>query len=214
VHAAGVPGQGTWQTTLQGRDLDGNASTFEAYDDTALNITWLADANHAKTSGYDADGRMTWDEAKTWVDKLVVGAYSDWRLPTMVDTGISGCSLSTPVGTDCGFNVQTKDAITGTVYSEMAHLYYVTLGNKAYCSPGEAWCSSAQPGWGLSNTGPFSNVRSGGHWFGVEYAPVSNGAWLFDAGLGHQGYNSQNARFLALAGSAVAGLVARKWRQA
>jgi hypothetical protein len=28
------------------------------YDDV-LNITWLQDANYAKTSGYDADGRMT-----------------------------------------------------------------------------------------------------------------------------------------------------------
>lgn len=38
---------GTWQTTLQGRDLDGNATTFEAYYDTVLDITWLADANYA-----------------------------------------------------------------------------------------------------------------------------------------------------------------------
>jgi len=29
--------------------------------DTVLNITWLQDANYAQTSGYDADGKMTWD---------------------------------------------------------------------------------------------------------------------------------------------------------
>jgi hypothetical protein len=41
--AAAVSGQGTWETTLQGRDLDGNTTTFEAYFDTALDITWLAE---------------------------------------------------------------------------------------------------------------------------------------------------------------------------
>jgi len=29
------------------------------YDDV-LDVTWLKDANYAKTSGHDADGRMTW----------------------------------------------------------------------------------------------------------------------------------------------------------
>lgn len=46
--------------TLLGRDLDGNASTAEAFFDTVLNITWLGDANYARTSGYDADGYMNW----------------------------------------------------------------------------------------------------------------------------------------------------------
>ena len=50
THAVGVSGQGTWETTLQGRDLDGNAATFEAYYDTVLDITWLADANAAGTT--------------------------------------------------------------------------------------------------------------------------------------------------------------------
>lgn len=83
--------------------------------DDVLNITWLQDANYAKTSGYDADGRMTWDDAMTWADTLVYHDsvrnvdYSDWRLPTMIDTGTPGCNLANS-GTDCGFNVQTYDA--------------------------------------------------------------------------------------------------------
>ena len=32
--------------------------------DTDLNITWLQDANYAQTSGFDADGKMTWNEAR------------------------------------------------------------------------------------------------------------------------------------------------------
>ena len=36
--AAAVPGQGTWEATLQARDLDGDTIT-DAFNDTALNIT-------------------------------------------------------------------------------------------------------------------------------------------------------------------------------
>jgi hypothetical protein len=39
AYSVGVSGQGTWETTLQGRDLAGNAATIEAYYDTTLNIT-------------------------------------------------------------------------------------------------------------------------------------------------------------------------------
>lgn len=31
AQAVAISGQGTWESTLQGRDLDGNLSTFEAY---------------------------------------------------------------------------------------------------------------------------------------------------------------------------------------
>ena len=46
-YASGISGQGTWETSLLPRDLDGDLSTAEAYYDTDLNITWLADANYA-----------------------------------------------------------------------------------------------------------------------------------------------------------------------
>jgi hypothetical protein len=50
--------------------------------DSALDVTWLQDANYAMTSGYDADGNMTWDGAMAWASGLAVGGYNDWRLPT------------------------------------------------------------------------------------------------------------------------------------
>lgn len=53
VHGAAVPGQGTWKSTLKARDLDGDSSTGEAYYDTTLDITWLADANAGIGSPYD-----------------------------------------------------------------------------------------------------------------------------------------------------------------
>jgi hypothetical protein len=78
--------------------------------DTDLNVTWLADANYSMTSGYNADGYMTWGEATTWAANLSYGGYSDWRLPT----ADPACSLS--------YNC------TG---SEMGHLFYNELGGVA-----------------------------------------------------------------------------------
>jgi len=49
--------------------------------DTDLNITWMSDANYAKTSGYDADGLMSWSSAYNWAASLNVGGVSGWRLP-------------------------------------------------------------------------------------------------------------------------------------
>lgn len=89
---------------LIGRDLDGNLATYEAYYDTALDITWLANAN--------MNGYMAWTAANAWADSLSftdgVNVYANWRLP-ISDT----CS---------GFNC------TG---SEMGHLFYNVLGGTA-----------------------------------------------------------------------------------
>lgn len=50
--------------------------------DTTRNLTWMADMQYAKTSGFVADGRMTWYTALQWTHALVFGGGSDWRLPT------------------------------------------------------------------------------------------------------------------------------------
>ena len=177
AQAAAVSGQGTWETTLQGRDLDGNVTTFEAYYDTALNITWLADANYAQTSGYDADGLMDWSTANAWAAGLnpYGSGVTGWRLPTVTDTGASGCDFAY-TGTDCGYNVNTA---TG----EMAHMFYTTLGNKAYYDTSGV---GPQAGWGLTNTGLFSNVQSSSYWSGTEYAPDTSIAWHFAFNDGSQ----------------------------
>ena len=44
AQAAGVSGQGTWETTLQARDIN-HDGTVDAYYDSELHITWLTDAN-------------------------------------------------------------------------------------------------------------------------------------------------------------------------
>ena len=56
------------------------------YDNTR-DITWLQDVMFAATSGYDADGRMTVQNAVTWASKLEYGGFDDWRLPNLYQPG-------------------------------------------------------------------------------------------------------------------------------
>ena len=191
AHAVGVSGQGDWETTLQPRELDGNAVNGpEAFYDTALDITWLRNAN--------VNGMMNWASANTWANTLAVasiaGPIGDWRLPTMVDTAAPGCDLSLAGGTDCGYNVQTAT-------SEMAHLWYVALGNKAYCDPALTTVStcSVQPGWGLTNTGNFQDVQAYMYWSGLGYAPNPIVAWYFYPYDGGQSTSVKADVFFALA---------------
>ena len=116
----------------------------------------------------------------------------------MLDTGAAGCDFVVTGGSDCGYNVQTKSG--STVFSEMAHLYYVTLGNLARFAPGT---DVDQPGYGLSNTGNFQDMQSDSYWSGLDYAPDANFAWNFDNLVGAQGY------FLKSIGDEVSALAVR-----
>ncbi len=202
VQAIGVSGQGTWETTLQARDLNGDGVT-DAYYDTTLNITWIADANLAAsntfgTSGIGYNGTMSWYTANAWIANMNAAnylGYSDWRLPTMLDTGTPGCNPSTAGGTDCGYNVQTGSAST-TVYSEMASMFYDTLGNLAYYDTSG---NGSQPGWGLTNTGPFANLQPNVYWSGLEYAPIAGLAWYFNFYNGNQNALNKNNFYYAWA---------------
>ncbi len=172
---------GSAHAALQGRDLNGSLGSFEAYYDTDRDITWLADANYAKTSGYVEYGVMGWADANTWaanlslVDAVNNLTYDNWRLPTVVDTGTPGCNFAF-TGTDCGYNVDTA---TG----EMAHLFYNVLGNKAYYDT----AGNPQSGGGLTNTGPFTNFQPYGYWSATYEPNTLNSAWDFDFGSGYQG---------------------------
>lgn len=169
----------------------------QAYYDTVLNITWLADANYAKTSGYDTDGLMTWSAAQAWIASLNAGSgylgLTDWRLPTAIDTGTSGCDFAY-TGTDCGYNV---DLSTG----EMAHLFYSTLGNVGfYDTVGvPTGCGTSSPNYCLTSTGPFSNLQSNIYWYRTSYAPATFYAWNFDFHWGIQDANPKSSNGFAWA---------------
>lgn len=177
------------------------------YDDV-LDITWLQDANYAKTSGYDTDGLMTQASAVAWADALsyydsVRNVFIDgWRLPTIIDTGNVGCQ-TTNSGTDCGYNVQTYDSVTDTVYSEMAYMYYVNLGNKAlYDSSGTYQGASAGLVDDLLNPNDeslFTNLQSYYYW--SDSVPANNASvgWRFRMTSGQQVTNSDTSLYNAWA---------------
>ncbi|MGA8032699.1 MAG: hypothetical protein WCB48_09915 [Casimicrobiaceae bacterium] len=111
---------------LQGRDINGNpvaatdASAVFEYDPN-LDLTWLRN--------WDVNGLQDWSTQVAWAAGLTVGTFTGWTLPSITDTGTSGCNFSYN-GTDCGFNVQTASG--STVYSAMAYMWYVELGNLAH----------------------------------------------------------------------------------
>jgi hypothetical protein len=144
--AAPVSGQGSWETTLQARDIGGNPVALDAagavfYYDTALDITWLRNWNASAGSSFDngsstTDGRMTWSNAVAWANALTVGAFDGWRLPMVgPSNGTFDYAFSNNGSTDGG------TAKTGTGWgtaSEYGHMFYVTLGNKGFCTPNDA----------------------------------------------------------------------------
>jgi Protein of unknown function (DUF1566) len=173
----------------------------QAYYDDVLNITWLADAHLAYTNKFGVtginpyDGTMTWDKAQEWISAMNTANYlgtSTWRLPTIIDTGTSGCNFAY-TGTDCGFNVDLST-------SEMAHMFYSTLGNVGvYNTSGSTTgCSQSSP-WCLTNTGPFSNLRPHIYWSGTTYAPISSRAWGFYFDGGRQGEPDKSGGYNAWA---------------
>jgi len=144
------------------------------YDDV-LDITWLADANYAQTSGYDSDGKMNFDEANTWAAGLSYGGYDDWRLPTALNQDGSGPCF----GYDC-------------TSSEMGHMFYNNLGATAR--------SSILAGTNTDNLALFTNLQSYEYWSGTVYAPsLVSIAWYFYTGKGDQVFSTQGNEFYAWA---------------
>lgn len=174
---------GAAHAALQGRDLNGSAGSFEAYYDTDLNITWLADANYAKTSGYDADGLMNWADANTWAASLSftdgVNTYDNWRLPTTLQPDAS-CD-SQPAGGSSGYFCNG---------SEMGHLFYSELGGTA----GLSILTSADP-----DLAKFTNLQAFYYWSGTEYAPNTGYAWTFRFSGGYQTVAGKSNGLYALA---------------
>lgn len=207
AQAASVPGLGTWEATLQARDMNGD-TVVDAYYDTALNITWVANANAGAGSRFDdgsstTDGRMTWVNANAWAESLDVLGVTGWRLPTV--SPINGISFnenpSNNGSTDSGY---AKTGVGWGTASELGHLYYVTLGNKGYCTPDDALPSQVDPcavqsGWGLGNTGPFTDLQSFSYWSGTASAPFPIGAWAFVTLVGSQNADNKSNSLYAVA---------------
>ncbi|MDE2401980.1 MAG: PEP-CTERM sorting domain-containing protein [Burkholderiales bacterium] len=184
AQAEAISGQGTWETTLQARYFtNDHGHGPDAFYDKDLDITWLADANALAYDyrNYYANSPLTqgiayYTEAQSWLGSLVEGGVSGWRLPQVNNLGWTSCG-GTPV---CGSNVPSNS-------SELAHLFYTTLGDKDNVNP--ITHEANQPGFGLSNTGPFLNLQSGKY---LEELPrqIAPSVWSFDMAVGDQWDNA------------------------
>ncbi len=149
----------TTHAALIGRlEATPGAGDYQAYYDDVADLTWLADANYAQTSGYDADGQMTWDESMAWVADLSVGGTKDWRLPETLQPDPS-CSVSS--GGSEGYYCDG---------SEMGNLFYIALGNTLS---------------GLKDYESFSNIQDD-YWSATEDSGHNNVAWIFKMYNGEQ----------------------------
>jgi hypothetical protein len=162
--------------------------------DNVLNITWLQDANYAKTSGYSSTGQMDWNTATTWAANLVYGGFSDWRLAS--NTPVAGGAVyntvySTNGTTDFGYNITSPN-------SELAYMYHVNLGVKDFISTTGTFQSNYgifgngtingvnYNSYGQNNVGLVNNLQSFGYWSGAEVSPGSGNAWDFNTADGFQ----------------------------
>jgi hypothetical protein len=146
--AAPIHGQGTWESTLKARDLDGNGSV-DAFYDTDLNITWMADPGRSNDGTFcyvvgpsmdvSCDGSyLTFGRARGYAYQLDVGGIRGWRLTHATSENCLESAYEGGVGGSCGDSPNPS-------LSEFAHLYYVTLGNQSVAGVPR-------------NTGPFSSI--------------------------------------------------------
>lgn len=169
------------------------------YDDV-LDVTWLQDADYAKTSGYKPNGKMPWSDATNWVAHL---AYHDpvrnvditgWRLPKVgpVAGGKFNGRFCFDGTSDEGYNITSPS-------SELAYMFYVNLGLKGYYSPagkdqaGECGVAGNGKGGYIVNVGPVKNLKSHIYWTGSSVEPYTDrNAWIFDATFGYQNFYNKN----------------------
>ena len=141
---------------------------YQAYYDDVADLTWLADANYAMTSGYDADGFLNWADANAWAAGLNVGGVDGWRLPSSLNAdGTGPCS-----GSNC-------------TDSEMGNLFYNVLGGSAGISIGTIH---------NDNYDLFSNVLDNIYWSATIVDPSCTDpygcfAWTFASYIMTQGYD-------------------------
>lgn len=176
------------------------------YDDV-FNITWLADMNYAKTSGYAAsgispetqwgesvvwtDGRMGWDAAVLWAKNLSYGGFDDWRLPTLNPRDTS-CDSGGYFGEGFGYYYSGYNCAGG----ELSHLFVADLGNKAAES---VFVQTGDTNVQKSNLTLFSNVQSDGYHSGTVFAPNVGYSWYFLSFAGAQGNDYKSSAFFTVA---------------
>lgn len=156
--------------------------------DNVLDLTWLKDANYAKTLGYDNGGQLEWNNAQSWAANLTYHDsirnvdYSDWRLPTVNTSCNNG-----PLASCLGENVDTNT-------SELAYMFHINLGNQSQNdtsgNPRPGYTFIASPSFQDAANGnainSFINLESYGYWTGSEWPTNPDTAWFFNTAFGNQ----------------------------
>jgi hypothetical protein len=182
--------------------------------DTALNVTWLQNANLAATStfgvsGINADGTMSWTTAQQWISAMNGADYlgfNNWRLPSTnpIDGSTSNYNYTyaTDGSTDNGFSITSP-------YSELSYMYYVNLGLKpAFDASGSftsdfgifgngAYTSKAP--YLQNNVGLVHNLQAYAYWAGSPDLSNLSYAWWVNFGNGRQGRYFQTDKYEAWA---------------
>lgn len=168
--------------TLIVASMNANAALIErlgglAYYDDVANLTWLADANYAQTSGYDADGMMTWADANTWVSGLSVSGVDGWRLASAADNEMVTLFYDA-LGNTAGTLSNTGPFIN--IMLDEGYWYSELLEN----DPGRAldffMADGSNGDTNIHFEGDYSwAVQSGD----VSAVPVPAAVWLFGSGL-------------------------------
>lgn len=147
---------------LEGRDADQNPGNgFEAYYDTVLGITWLADAGYVATSGYAELPELPWGQAVSWANGLDFHGVTGWRLPSVISR-ISTTPLD-QIASGSGADAHN---------SELGHMYYTNLNLGADLSPNRGTVQI--PG---VDHGVILNFSSELFWTQDTYTPKPSRAW-------------------------------------
>ncbi|MDR4485133.1 MAG: FG-GAP-like repeat-containing protein [Nitrospirales bacterium] len=155
---------------------DGMGGMVRLVYDTEHNITWLADANFAKTSGFHPTGLMDWTTANSWAAGLAVGGFTDWRLPRTIQPDPT-CSeqVSYP-----GFPDQGVQA--GCAGNELSSLI-VQLSPISSAVVSSAGYNIDKPEYPADFL--FKNFFSH-YWSQDEFAPETSRAWISPVGYNYQ----------------------------
>lgn len=169
------------------------------YDDV-LNITWLQDANYAKTSGHDEDGRMSWNDANAWASSLAYGGYSDWRLAAVApENGVSwNMAISHDGSKDRGYNISSAN-------NELAYMFYTNLNLKSPLTKQGIY----QGDWGIYGNGtqggeldigPVKNLQSYVYWLETQDPSYpDDGSFSFHTTYGYKDTSPHFLEFYAWA---------------
>jgi len=146
---------------------------YQAYYDDVADLTWLTDANYARTTDYANGGQMQWDDAMDWVSGLNISGVTGWRLPETLQPDASCSGFFSDTNTSYGYNC---------LGSEMGNMFFNVLGG----AEGTSIVDTHNSNYDL-----FTNIQTSlfaQYWSSTEYVPDNNGttAWYFNFENSHQ----------------------------